>query len=90
MTTNTMKPARRLLTAVFGYALIGVAAQGESFGHWTLPVVAVLCALYIPLALNAAAPGLVQRSQKKSKVHPVLTGKARLSKRERAAMLDQV
>lgn len=88
--TNAMTPSRRLLTAVFGYLLIGFAAEGVGLESWAVPVVAVLCAIYALVALRATAPGLLQRPREKRKVHPVQTGKVRLSKRERAAMLDRV
>jgi hypothetical protein len=89
-TTHIPKPSRRLLIAIFGYLLFGFAAKAESLGDWALPAVAVLCLLYAPLALRAAAPGLVQRPRQKRTLHPVQTGKARLTKREHEAMLDRV
>jgi len=87
---NTIRPSKRFWTAVFGYLLIGFAAQGERLGSWAVPVAAVLCALYVMVALRAAAPGLLQPPSGRRKVHPVQTGKARLSKREHAAMMDRV
>ncbi len=90
MTTNTMSPSRRFLTAVSGYLLIGLAAQRGQLDGWVMPVVAALCAIYVLIALRAAAPGLLQRPRQKRPVHPVQAGKVRLSKREHAAMMDRV
>ena len=90
MMMNTITPSRRFWTAVFGYALIGFAAQGERLGSWAMPVAAVLCAIYVLVALRAAAPGLLQPPRGRRKVHPVQTGKAHLSKRQHAAMMDRV
>jgi len=90
MNSNTLRPSQRFFIAVFGYLLIGFAPQGEQLGSWALPVVAVLCAIYVAVALRAAAPGLLQPVGGKRKMHPVQTGKAHLNKRQRLAMMDRV
>ncbi|NEV60437.1 hypothetical protein [Thiorhodococcus minor] len=90
MISNTIRPSRRLLVAISGYLLIGFIALEVQPGSWAMPVAAMLLALYALLALRAAAPGLLQPKRSKHKTHPVESGKARLNKRERAAMLDSV
>jgi|GEM_PF-4798356 len=90
MRSHTIRPSRRLLIAISGYLLIGFAVIEVQPGSWATAVAALLLALYVPMALRAAAPGLIQPKRSKHKTHPVQSGKARLSKRERAVMLDRV
>jgi hypothetical protein len=90
MLSSTMTPKRRLQVAILGYLLLLLGAHLKSPGPLIALAAAVTFAAFTILALRAAAPGLARSSLTKSHVHPIQSGKVRLTKRQRLAMIDRV
>jgi hypothetical protein len=90
MLSSTMTPKRRLQVAILGYLLLFLCTHLQSSGPLIALAAAVVFAAFIIVALRAAAPGLARSTLAKTHVHPIQSGKVRLTKRQRLAMIDRV
>jgi hypothetical protein len=90
MMSSTFTPTRRLQVAVLGYLLLLISPHLKTSYPPVALAMAVVFAAVAILALRAAAPGLARSNLAKQPSHPIQSGKVRLTKRQRLAMIDSV
>jgi hypothetical protein len=90
MMSSTFTPTRRLQVAILGYLLMLLSPHLKTSDPPAALAVAVVFAAVAILALRAAAPGLDRSHPAKQQNHPIQSGKVRLTKRQRLAMIDSV